>query len=101
MSYKKAKTMSLVTFKKPMTVKEKESIMNQTLKKNSAKRIVYIMVKGKIMKTRIMNIEKMQMIQVMKQRLKLKVKTTGKTEKTVGREVRKTHLVRKKVTINV
>jgi len=75
--------------------------MNQTVKKNSTKRIVYIMVKGKIMKTRIVNIEKMQMIQVMKQRLKLKVKTTGKTKKIVGREVRRTHLVRKKVTINV
>ena len=35
----------------------------------------------------------------MKQRLKLKVKTIGKTKKIVGREVKKTHLMRKKVTI--
>ena len=73
--------------------------MDQTVKKNSDKRTVCIMVKGKILKA--VNIEKVQMIQVMKQRLKSKVKTIGKTEKTLGREVRKTHLLRNKVTIKV
>lgn len=47
-------------------------VMNQTVKKNSAKRKIYTMVKGQVLKIRI-----------------------------VGREVRKTHLVRKKVTIKV
>ena len=41
-------------------------VMNQIVSKNSAKRIVYITVKGIFLKIRIVNIEKMKMIQVMK-----------------------------------
>lgn len=76
-------------------------VMNQTVKKKSDKRIVYMIVKGKILKTRTVSIAKMKMMQVMKQRLRFRVKTIGKTEKTMGREVKKTHIMRKKVTIKV
>ena len=59
-------------------------VMNQIVKKKLAKKTVYMMVKGQIMKTRIVSIEKMKMIQVMKQRLRLKVKNIGKKEKKMS-----------------
>ena len=69
--------------------------MDQIVKKNSAKRTVCIMVKGQIMKA--VNVAKVQMIQVMKQRLKLKVKTIGKIVKTVGQMMKKRTFMKTKM----
>ena len=69
--------------------------MDQTLKKNSTKRTVCIMVKGQILKA--VNITKVQIIQVMKHRLKLKIKTIGKIAKIVGQIMKKKTFMKKKL----
>ena len=63
----KKKNLKVISVGKTMRIMSQiMRVMNQTVKKNSAKRKIYMMVKGKILKTRTVSIEKIKMIQIMK-----------------------------------